>query len=238
MRSDGSTLRHAAPRAEPEIVPWRDQAEGVHQLCAALHRGPGALTQTAPHQGGPHWPERDAAGARDAAARAICRRSFGPVVSRQNVRCSRARDVLSARARVQDIPIKRGTFIEFRKGMLNVSPIGRNCSQEERDEFERYDRARHRCRRRRQHRQQQTTTGSHHLSVPLPCGGLGGTARWRRLGAWSARQVGGAAARPLRAPRPHLLCRGPDQLRRARRGDTARPSRVRHRQRLPRGVPR
>lgn len=38
-----------------------------------------------------------------------------------------------------DIPIKRGTFIEFRMGMLNVSPIGRNCSQEERDEFERYD---------------------------------------------------------------------------------------------------
>ena len=38
-----------------------------------------------------------------------------------------------------DIPIKRGTFIEFRNGMLNVSPIGRNCSQEERDEFERFD---------------------------------------------------------------------------------------------------
>lgn len=38
-----------------------------------------------------------------------------------------------------DIPIKRGTFIEFRSGMLNVSPIGRNCSQEERDEFEKYD---------------------------------------------------------------------------------------------------
>ena len=38
-----------------------------------------------------------------------------------------------------DIPIKRGTFIEFRNGMLNVSPIGRNCSQEEREEFERYD---------------------------------------------------------------------------------------------------
>ncbi|KAF5946302.1 hypothetical protein HYC85_016530 [Camellia sinensis] len=32
-----------------------------------------------------------------------------------------------------------GTFIEFRSGMLNVSPIGRNCSQEERDEFEKYD---------------------------------------------------------------------------------------------------
>ena len=38
-----------------------------------------------------------------------------------------------------DIPIKRGTFIEFRAGMLNVSPIGRNCSQEERDEFEQMD---------------------------------------------------------------------------------------------------
>ena len=38
-----------------------------------------------------------------------------------------------------DIPIKRGTFIEFRSGMLNVSPIGRNCSQAERDDFEKYD---------------------------------------------------------------------------------------------------
>ncbi|KAI9919910.1 hypothetical protein PsorP6_015683 [Peronosclerospora sorghi] len=38
-----------------------------------------------------------------------------------------------------DIPVKRGTFIEFRMGMINVSPIGRNCSQEERDAFEQYD---------------------------------------------------------------------------------------------------
>ena len=38
-----------------------------------------------------------------------------------------------------DIPVKRGTFIEFRAGMLNVSPIGRNCSQEERDAFENHD---------------------------------------------------------------------------------------------------
>ncbi|GFQ07340.1 phosphomannomutase [Phtheirospermum japonicum] len=40
-----------------------------------------------------------------------------------------------------DIPIKRGTFIEFRSGMLNVSPVGRNCSREERDGFEKYDKA-------------------------------------------------------------------------------------------------
>ena len=38
-----------------------------------------------------------------------------------------------------DIPIKRGTFIEYRTGMINVSPIGRNCSKEERDAFEEYD---------------------------------------------------------------------------------------------------
>ena len=38
-----------------------------------------------------------------------------------------------------DIPIKRGTFIEYRKGMLNISPIGRNCSQEERMAFYEYD---------------------------------------------------------------------------------------------------
>jgi hypothetical protein len=42
-----------------------------------------------------------------------------------------------------DIPIKRGTFIEFRSGMLNVSPIGRNCSQQERCDFEVFDKQRH-----------------------------------------------------------------------------------------------
>lgn len=38
-----------------------------------------------------------------------------------------------------DIPVKRGTFVEFRQGMLNLSPIGRNCSREERNEFEKFD---------------------------------------------------------------------------------------------------
>lgn len=38
-----------------------------------------------------------------------------------------------------DIPVKRGGFIEYRKGMVNLSPIGRNCSQEERDAFYLYD---------------------------------------------------------------------------------------------------
>lgn len=38
-----------------------------------------------------------------------------------------------------DIPKKRGTFIEYRDSMINISPIGRNCSQEEREEFLKYD---------------------------------------------------------------------------------------------------
>lgn len=35
--------------------------------------------------------------------------------------------------------IQRGTFIEFRNGMLNVSPIGRSCTLEERIEFSELD---------------------------------------------------------------------------------------------------
>ncbi|KAF7684705.1 Phosphomannomutase [Astathelohania contejeani] len=38
-----------------------------------------------------------------------------------------------------DIPIKRGTFIEYRNSMINISPIGRNCSKEERKDFKEYD---------------------------------------------------------------------------------------------------
>lgn len=38
-----------------------------------------------------------------------------------------------------EIPIKRGTFVEFRNGMINVSPIGRNASVAERTEYEKFD---------------------------------------------------------------------------------------------------
>ena len=38
-----------------------------------------------------------------------------------------------------DIPVKRGTFLEYRNGMMNISPIGRNCSKDERNAFEEYD---------------------------------------------------------------------------------------------------
>jgi phosphomannomutase len=40
-----------------------------------------------------------------------------------------------------DIPVKRGTFVEFRNGMVNVSPIGRSCSQAERIQFAQLDAA-------------------------------------------------------------------------------------------------
>ena len=42
-----------------------------------------------------------------------------------------------------DIPVKTGTFVELRTGMLNISPIGRNCSQEERDAFDAYNKEHH-----------------------------------------------------------------------------------------------
>jgi len=34
---------------------------------------------------------------------------------------------------------KTGTFVEFRNGMLNICPVGRACSQEQRNAFEAYD---------------------------------------------------------------------------------------------------
>ncbi|KAJ3442741.1 phosphomannomutase-related [Anaeramoeba flamelloides] len=34
-----------------------------------------------------------------------------------------------------ELPVKRGTFIEFRNGMINISLIGRNCSYEERLQY-------------------------------------------------------------------------------------------------------
>ncbi|KAK7080854.1 Phosphomannomutase 1 [Halocaridina rubra] len=37
------------------------------------------------------------------------------------------------------LPVKRGTFVEFRNGLINVCPVGRSCSQEERDQFGEYD---------------------------------------------------------------------------------------------------
>ncbi|KAI5304579.1 Phosphomannomutase [Ascosphaera atra] len=34
------------------------------------------------------------------------------------------------------LPRKRGTFVEYRNGMVNISPVGRAASVEERNEFE------------------------------------------------------------------------------------------------------
>lgn len=38
-----------------------------------------------------------------------------------------------------DLPFKRGTFIEYRNGMMNISPNGRQCSKDERRIFHEYD---------------------------------------------------------------------------------------------------
>ncbi|KAI5861793.1 eukaryotic phosphomannomutase [Durotheca rogersii] len=37
------------------------------------------------------------------------------------------------------LPLKRGTFVEFRNGMVNISPVGRNASTDERNQYEAYD---------------------------------------------------------------------------------------------------
>ncbi|XP_015914315.2 phosphomannomutase 2 [Parasteatoda tepidariorum] len=37
------------------------------------------------------------------------------------------------------LPVKRGNFVEFRNGLINICPIGRSCSQAERDDFAAYD---------------------------------------------------------------------------------------------------
>lgn len=38
-----------------------------------------------------------------------------------------------------DIPQKRGTFVEFRNGMINVSPLGRNATVQERNDYQKFD---------------------------------------------------------------------------------------------------
>ena len=42
-----------------------------------------------------------------------------------------------------DLPVRRGTFVEFRNGMINVSPIGRNASTQERNDYEKFDKEHH-----------------------------------------------------------------------------------------------
>ena len=41
-----------------------------------------------------------------------------------------------------ELPVKRGTFLEFRNGTINICPIGKTCSDEERIKFIEYDKDR------------------------------------------------------------------------------------------------
>lgn len=38
-----------------------------------------------------------------------------------------------------NLPFKTSNFVEIRNGMINISPVGRNCSIEQRNDFEQYD---------------------------------------------------------------------------------------------------
>lgn len=44
-----------------------------------------------------------------------------------------------------ELPAKRGNFVEFRNGLINICPVGRSCSQKEREEFNEFD-AKHQIR--------------------------------------------------------------------------------------------
>lgn len=50
-----------------------------------------------------------------------------------------AKFILKYISQLEGLPAMRGTFIEFRNGMINVSPVGRNASKQERDEYEAWD---------------------------------------------------------------------------------------------------
>ena len=41
------------------------------------------------------------------------------------------------------VVVARGTFVEFRNGMLNICPVGRSCTQAERDQFAEFDKEHH-----------------------------------------------------------------------------------------------
>jgi len=38
-----------------------------------------------------------------------------------------------------DIPVKTSNHVERRAGMINVSPVGRDCTREQRNAYEEYD---------------------------------------------------------------------------------------------------
>ena len=42
-----------------------------------------------------------------------------------------------------ELPVKRGTFIQYRTSTINISPIGRDCTLEERKTFIEYDKKNH-----------------------------------------------------------------------------------------------
>lgn len=76
----------------------------------------------------------------------VCNQVFFDVISFQNIVEHVGEDILQRFINFclqymsnLWLPRKRGNFIEFRNGLINVCPVGRSCSQEERDEFAEYD---------------------------------------------------------------------------------------------------
>ncbi|KAI5181870.1 phosphomannomutase [Nematocida sp. AWRm80] len=56
----------------------------------------------------------------------------------EETHCKLVNSLMSIMSKI-NLPKKRGVFIELRTSMVNVSPIGRSCTREERKEFCEYD---------------------------------------------------------------------------------------------------
>jgi len=48
-------------------------------------------------------------------------------------------NMINIELKTLEIPVRTSNFIELRKSIINVSPIGRDCSQEQREDFYHYD---------------------------------------------------------------------------------------------------
>ncbi|NXS15712.1 PMM1 Phosphomannomutase, partial [Mystacornis crossleyi] len=129
------TLTPARQKIEPEVDAFlRELRERVHigvvggsdyaKIAEQLGEGDEGETRRTRSRGGHLCPKSNAK-----AALAVA----GPAILLESCFSS------PCPSNLVSLPTHRGTFIEFRNGMLNISPIGRSCTPEERIEFSELD---------------------------------------------------------------------------------------------------
>lgn len=124
-------VREVLPRAAAGLVSGSDRAKLDEQLGGAQHAA--TLDYVFCENGLAHY-RRGALVSQGSILRALGERATQRLI---NYALRYLADI--------ELPAKRGNFIEFRSSMINISPVGRSCSQEERDQFYEYD-TRHKIR--------------------------------------------------------------------------------------------